>query len=319
MGTGRQSTGPSLSRRELLVAAGGAAVAAVVARLAAAAAAGAKPLFALRGDGKVVVIDTATDTVVHSIETGGRGGELGALSSDGRTLFVANNAPGQRSVTVIDTGTLEVRTQLETGNRPRSPVLSPDGRLLAVNHSGLDDGKPRIAFLDPATLETIRTVEVPVAAPVGQGEASLEGRWSPDGALFAVGSCLDDAILLVRPDGGFTRLASAGTARDFVWYGDDLCALVDLPDLEHGMKDGHIEVWSMADPGAPRLNATFPVDHPGDDEPAGRSTWTAGKTYIDCRKGDEVLVFEGRGSVRLLTTIPTADGGRAQGMLLAVP
>ncbi len=244
-----------LDRRRLLLAAGFTALAAVSPRPAGAR--GSGPVFALRGDGKVVVVDPATDTIVRTVETGGKGGTLGSLSADGRTLFVANNAAGQRTVTVIDTAKLDVAAQLETGNRPKHPVVSPDGKLVAINHSGLDDGKLRITFLDAARAAPVRTVELPVENTTGQGDASMHGSWSPDGTLFAIGSYFDDAIFLVRPDGGFTRLSTTGNPHYFDWYGRELWVVIEAPEPKSEGATTRIEVWSVADPASPKLEATL--------------------------------------------------------------
>jgi len=45
---------------------------------------------------------------------------------------VANNAPDQRTVSVIDTVNLRKVKDIETGSRPK-PVISPNGRLLRVH------------------------------------------------------------------------------------------------------------------------------------------------------------------------------------------
>lgn len=245
-----------LSRRQALLAAGFATAALAAPRLAGAQG-GSGPVFALRGDGKVVVIDPASDTIRRTLETGGKGGTLGSLSKDGRLLFVANNAAGQRTVTVVDAEKLDVAAQLETGNRPKHPVLSPDGRLLALNHSGLDDGKLRITFIDAAAAKPVRTVELPVDNTAGQGDASMHGSWSPDGQLFAIGSYLDNAIFLVRPDGSFTKLASTGNPHYFDWYSREMWVVVEAPEPKAEGAATQIHIWNVADPASAKLEATL--------------------------------------------------------------
>ncbi|MCX8102433.1 MAG: hypothetical protein N3D77_14485, partial [Geminicoccaceae bacterium] len=240
----RNDTMLHLSRRQALLAAGFATVALAAPRIAGAQG-GAGAVFALRGDGKVVVIDPASDTITRTLETGGKGGTLGSLTKDGRFLFVANNAAGQRSVTVVDAQKLDVAAQLETGNRPKHPILSPDGTLLALNHSGLDEGRLRITFLDAAQAKPVRTVELPVENTAGQGDASMHGSWSPDGQLFAIGSYFDNAIFLVRPDGSFTKLASSGNPHYFDWYGREMWVVVEAPEPKAEGAATRIEVWNV--------------------------------------------------------------------------
>ncbi|MCX7629642.1 MAG: hypothetical protein N2038_05260 [Geminicoccaceae bacterium] len=245
-----------LRRRQALLAAGFVSVALAAPRLAPARS-GAGAVFALRGDGKVVVIDPATDTILRVLETGGKGGTLGSLSADGRLLFVANNAAGQRTVTVIDAEKLDIRAQLETGNRPKHPVLSPDGTTIALNHSGLDEGKLRITFIDAATARPMRTVDLPVDNTAGQGDASMHGGWSPDGRVFAVGSYFDNAIFFVRPDGGFAKVASVGNPHYFDWFGREMWAVIEAPEPKGEGASARIEIWNLADLSAPRLEAAL--------------------------------------------------------------
>lgn len=244
------------TRRQALLAAGFATLALAAPRLAGAQA-GVSPVFALRGDGKVVVIDPATDTIVRTLETGGKGGTLGALNKDSRLLFVANNAAGQRTLTVVDTDKLDVLAQLETGNRPKHPVLSPDGRLIALNHSGLDDGKLRISFIDATTAKPVRTVELPVENTAGPGDASMHGSWSPDGQLFAIGSYFDNAIFLVRLDGSFTKLASTGNPHYFDWFGREMWVVVEAPEPKAEGAATQIQIWNVRDPAQAKLEATL--------------------------------------------------------------
>jgi DNA-binding beta-propeller fold protein YncE len=245
-----------LSRRAALLAAGFGAVA-VLAPRSVGAQGGGGPVFALRGDGKIVVIDPVSDTILRTLETGGKGGTLGSLSADGGMLFVANNAAGQRAVTLVDARKLDLAGSIETGNRPKHPILSPDGKLVAVNHSGLDEGKLRLTFLDAATGRPVRTVELPVENTGGQGDASMHGAWSPDGALFAIGSYFDNAIFFVRPDGAFTKVASAGNPHYFDWHGREVWVVVEAPEPKAEGVSTRIEVWNLADVAAPKLEASL--------------------------------------------------------------
>jgi DNA-binding beta-propeller fold protein YncE len=301
-----------LSRRAALLAAGFGAVAAIAPR-ATVAQGGGGPVFALRGDGKIVVIDPASDTIVRTLETGGKGGTLGSLSADGGTLFVANNAAGQRGVTVVDARKLELTGTIETGNRPKHPIVSPDGKLVAVNHSGLDEGRLRIALLDTATAKLVRTVELPVDNTGGQGDASMHGSWSPDGELFAIGSYYDDAIFLVRPDGSFTKLASIGNPHYFDWFGRELWVVVEAPEPKAEGASTRIQVWNLADPAAPVLEASLAMGRTAKESElldrieGHHGVFTQdGRYYIVCNRGSSralegtsVEIWERRSRQRL--------------------
>ncbi|MFN3611868.1 YncE family protein [Tepidimonas sp.] len=153
-------------------------------------------VFALRGDGAVVAIDSETDAVAARIPTGGAGGTLGSLTPDGRWLYVANNAAGQRTLVKIDTQSLRVAATLETGNRPKHPVVSPDGRRVALNHSGVDGGKIRIAFVDVAT-DRVRSAEIAVRNAQHAGDFSMHGAWLADGRHYAIGNYADNEVVVI--------------------------------------------------------------------------------------------------------------------------
>ena len=155
-----------------------------------------RPVFALRGDGAVLAIDPATDRIAARIVTGGAGGTLGSLTPDGRWLYVANNAPGQRTLSKIDAQMLRVAATLETGNRPKHPVVSPDGQTVALNHSGLDDGKTRVAFVDVAS-DRIRTVEIPVRNSQHTGDVTMHGLWLHDARHYVVGNYADNEVVVI--------------------------------------------------------------------------------------------------------------------------
>ncbi|MFN3564655.1 MAG: hypothetical protein ACK4V1_01525 [Burkholderiaceae bacterium] len=247
------------SRRELLKLAGFSTIAVGVAPFAEAQTASPRPsyVFALRGDGKVAVIDTATDAMVRAIDTGGRGGTLGCVTLDGGRLYVANNAPGQRTVTVIDAHSLAKIGDVETGNRPKHPVISPDGRLLAVNHSGMDNNRIRIAFVNPADAKIVGTVEIPVTNTGHAGDISMHGAWSPDGKVYAIGNYADNQIVLIDRD----RLAIAatipttGNPHYFDWFKRELWVTVEANEPKTSNSRPQIVVVDASNAAAPRAAA----------------------------------------------------------------
>jgi DNA-binding beta-propeller fold protein YncE len=249
-------------RREVLRLAGFSAVAAGAAPLAGAqtAATAAAPsgyVFGLRGDGKVAVIDTANDTVVRTIDTGGRGGTLGCLTPDGGRLFVANNAPGQRAVTVIDARALTKLADVETGNRPKHPLIAPDGNLLAVNHSGMDANRIRVVFMNPADARIVATVEIPVANTGHSGDISMHGAWSPDGKVFAIGNYADNQIVLIDRDklAIAATIATTGNPHYFDWYRRELWVTIEANEPKTVDSRPQIVVVDAGNVQAPRAAA----------------------------------------------------------------
>lgn len=248
------------ARRRILKLAGFSAIAAGAAPLAdvrGQTTAAPSYIYALRGDGKVAVIDPATDAIVRTIETGGRGGTLGCVSLDGGRLFVANNAPGQRTVTVIDTRSLTKVGDVETGNRPKHPVVSPDGALLALNHSGLDDGRIRIAFLGTADGTVRSTVGIPVRNTGHTGDFSMHGTWSPDGKVYAVGNYSDNEIVLIDRD----RMAIAATVPTtgnphyFDWHQRELWVTIEANEPKTADSRPQIVVLDARNAAAPKAAA----------------------------------------------------------------
>lgn len=96
---------------------------------------------------EVTVVDLALNTVVGApIPVGDA--YLGAVSPDGKTVYVGNRSGG--SVTAIDTATNQP-TSITTGGHPESVAVSPDGRRLYV----ADEEGAGIITVDAATRQVI--------------------------------------------------------------------------------------------------------------------------------------------------------------------
>lgn len=247
------------TRRQLLKLAGFSTIVAGTAPLAEAQPASAAPsyVFALRGDGKVAVIDPATDAVVRAIDTGGRGGTLGCVTLDGGRLYVANNAPGQRTLTIIDARSLAKVGDVETGNRPKHPVISPDGRLLAVNHSGMDANRIRIVFMNPGDAKLVGTVEIPVTNAGHAGDISMHGAWSPDGKVYAIGNYADNQIVLIDRDrlSIAATIPTTGNPHYFDWFKRELWVTIEAGEPKTSNSRPQIVVVDVTDAAAPRAAA----------------------------------------------------------------
>lgn len=205
-------------------------------------------VFGLRGDGAVVAIDSQTDTVAARIPTGGAGGTLGSLTPDGRWLYVANNAPGQRTLVKIDTHALRVATALETGNRPKHPVISPDGRRVALNHSGIDGGRIRIAFVDVAT-DQIRTADVTVRNTQHSGDFSMHGAWLADGRHYAIGNYADNEVVII--DSQTLRqhvVAVQGNPHYFDVLGSQLWVTLEAVEPKTAQSRPVVAIFDASDP-----------------------------------------------------------------------
>jgi len=153
-------------------------------------------LIHLHKSGKAYLVDPATDTRVATLDTG-PGGTLGSTTPDGKKLYVGAAAKGADTVTAIDLEKRQVVASIKTGSRPKHPLASPDGKWVAVNHWGLDGGKLRYSFIDAATDQVARTVDVEVGDPDATKAASMHNAWSADSRyLFGVDR-IDNQLVVI--------------------------------------------------------------------------------------------------------------------------
>ncbi len=220
------------------------------------------PVFALRGDGWVVVIDPSKDEVIARISTEGKGGTLGSITPKGDLLFVANNAAGQRTVSVIDTKKLSLLQNIETGNRPKHPVVSPKGDLVAVNHSGVDEGKLRIAFISAKELKVVRSVEIPVSNLEHKGDFSMHGTWSPDGHLYAVGNYADNVFYLISPENAqvVSSVKVDGNSHYFDFRGKELWVTVEFGEPKQAGSKPMVYIFDISNPSKPVEKAVIKME-----------------------------------------------------------
>ncbi len=259
-----------------------------------------KPVFALRGDGAVVVIDPQSDQIIAKIATEGKGGTLGSITPKGDLLFVANNAPGMRTVSVIDTKKLGLVKNIETGNRPKHPVVSTKGDYVAVNHSGVDEGKIRVAFIDIKTLEVAKTVELPVKNLEHKGDFSMHGSWCSKGALYAIGNYADNEFYLISSK-NFEILSTVkvdGNPHYFDFKGNTLWVTVELNEPKTQNSKPLVYIYNISNPSKPTLESTLAVDLTSDEiaelariEGHHGNFTNDGKYFIICNRG--ASPFEG--------------------------
>jgi YVTN family beta-propeller protein len=101
------------------------------------------------GDGSVHVIDSRTDTIVHSMTGLGKGAGRMAVSPDGR--WAASTHSGSQDVAIIDTAARRVAATIATGKGPGFPLFSPDSQTLYVMNYGEGD----ISVIDVATQKVV--------------------------------------------------------------------------------------------------------------------------------------------------------------------
>lgn len=278
-------------------------------------AASSRPVFALRGDGAVVAIDPATDGIMARITTGGAGGTLGSLTPDGRWLYVANNAAGQRTLVKIDAQALRVAATLETGARPKHPVVSPDGRTVALNHSGLDNGRARVAFVDVAS-DRIRTAEIPVRNLQHTGDFTMHGIWLADGRHYAVGNYADNEVVVIDAQSLRMHVVPVeGNPHYFDGLGRELWVTLEAGEPKTGQSRPLVVIFDASQPMTLRRTGQVAMTlsaeevanpariegHHGNFTPNGNAFLVCNRGSGSALEGGSLEVFDARTRQRLAT------------------
>ncbi len=141
-------------------------------------------LFQLHGSGKVYAVSEDKGDVLATFDTG-KGATLGAMAPDAKKLYVSHAGEGERKVTVIDVVNLKKIGEIETGSRPKHALVSPNGKLLGVDHWGLEaDGRQKIVFVDTSKDTIVKEIFIEVANKEFKGVTSMHNAWSPDSRFF---------------------------------------------------------------------------------------------------------------------------------------
>jgi YVTN family beta-propeller protein len=120
-----------------------------------------------------------------------------AISPDGATLLVVN--PDSNSLTLADTISRSVVTELTVGVDPRSVAVSPDGATAYVTNQGSD------------SVSVIRLAARTVITEVAVGDRPVGVAVSPDGRFVAVAELGDDRVRFLDARSLFT-LSVVGVA-----------------------------------------------------------------------------------------------------------
>ncbi len=150
----------------------------------------------LHGSGHAYIVDTKTDSVIADLETC-KGGTLGSTTPDAKKIYVSCAAEGQKEMVVLDLANKAVAKRIETGNRPKHGLVSPDGKWVGVNHWGLDAGKHRVTFLAAKTDEIAKVIDLPVTNTEAKGVTSMHNAWSTDSRLFFGVDRADNRLVVV--------------------------------------------------------------------------------------------------------------------------
>jgi len=149
----------------------------------------------LHGAGKAFIVDTKTDAVLAALDTC-KGGTLGSTTPDAKKVYVSCAGEGEKDVVVIDLAGKSVAKRLETGSRPKHGLVSPNGKLVGVDHWGLSNGKLRIAFIDAGRDEIVKLLDIDVAGQP-KGVTSMHNAWSPDSRFFFSLDRVDNRLVVI--------------------------------------------------------------------------------------------------------------------------
>ncbi len=144
------------------------------------------------GDSESIsVIDTATNTVIATVDVGGTADGV-AVSPDGARVYVATDDgfdDGEPdSIKVIDTANNTVIATLTAGDSPTGVAVSPDGARVYVTNA---------VFNAPDTLSVIDTGTGATVATIDVGTTPRRVAVSPDGSRAYVTNNSDDTVSVV--------------------------------------------------------------------------------------------------------------------------
>lgn len=270
-------------------------------------------LVQLHGAGNAYLIDTKTDAVIATLETC-KGGTLGTTTLDGKKMYVSCAAEGQKEVVALDLDKKAVAKRLETGNRPKHGVVSPDGKWVGINHWGLDDGKLRHSFVDVATDAVVKTVDLPVTGQP-KGVTSMHNAWSADAKKFFAVDRVDNRLVVIDTGDWGVKTIAVPSAPHYPVPSPDGKELWLVHEGSESVKPG-ILVYDLTKPEMPVI-ATLEMPLIGEEVvEAHHGNFTQdGKLFLALNRGPgkdsrgrEVAFFDAA-SKQLVHRLTTASNG----------
>ena len=218
---------------------------------------------AMRGDGTVVFIDDRKDKIVDRVVTGGIGGSMGAVTPDGKEIYVANSSPGQYTTSIIDIRKRKLIKNLPTGPRPAHAYVSPDGKLVGVAHKFSENGSIVIAIIDTYSHMVKHRLMIDVNNDSYRGVLNPHSGWLRDSRHLLVPNWADNVVHVIDAVEGkeVTRLQMEGNPHNFNITKDnrELWVAVDAVENTAGKKVGCGQIVIYDIPG---ILASSPVTTP---------------------------------------------------------
>lgn len=199
-------------------------------------------IIAMRGDGTVVFIDDRKEKITDRVVTGENGGSMGAVTPDGKQLYVANTAPGSYTTSIIDVKKRSLIKNLPTGPRPAHAYVSHDGKLVGVAHKFAEDGKIVIAIIDTYSNTVKHRLMIDIENDSYRGVLNPHNTWLRDGRHLLVPNWADNVVHVIDAIKGkeVTRLQLEGNPHNFNTTKDnkELWVAVDAVESPKGKKVG---------------------------------------------------------------------------------
>ncbi|MDP2823284.1 MAG: cytochrome D1 domain-containing protein [Sulfuritalea sp.] len=271
------------------------------------------------------LVDPATDQVVANLKTV-PGANLGSTTPDGRKVYIGAEAEGQNTVHVIDLDKRDIVARIQTGNRPKHPSVSPDGRLAMINHWGLDNGKLRVSFIDTATDRIAKNIDLDVAGQA-KGPTSMHNAWSYDSRYAYTLDRVDDNLVVIDVGNWSVRKIKSPSKPHYAVPspdGKELWLVVEGKDavkerpaaLVYDLTKPDMPVIARVD--MPLQNQSVLEGHHGNFTQDGRYFFILNRGPGNKSEGNEIAVFDTRtkqyvartdtGSTGIGHTYNTPDG-----------
>jgi YVTN family beta-propeller protein len=122
------------------------------------------------GDNTIRVIDTATNSVVDSMSSGGVEPRAIAISPDGATVYVANHT--SNNLSFINVATHAISAVVGVGSSPIGVTLTADGRYAYV----MNNTSSNITVVDTTSAVAIATIPVDIAPAGGPTFLTINPR-----------------------------------------------------------------------------------------------------------------------------------------------
>ncbi|MBL4614407.1 MAG: hypothetical protein JKY27_05990 [Magnetovibrio sp.] len=273
-----------------------------------------KVLIHLHGSGHAYLVDPATDKVVADLAVG-KGGTLGSTTPDGTKVYVGAAAMGEDTVTVIDLQTRTIAATIKTGSRPKHPQVSPDGKLVAVNHWGLDNGKLRLSFIDTASDKVVKAIALNVANANPKDVTSMHSAWSFDSRwVFSVDRVDNQLVVIDTSSWAVSEINMPSTPHYAVPSPDGKEVWVVLEGVDHNNPPMVIayavgktvtEITRMV---MPLVGETALQGHHGNFTQDGKHFMMLNRGGGKGKSGREVAIFD-TASKKLVKRLTTASSG----------